>query len=150
LNKTFLCLASAVLLFMTSPSSASATPWAKNPTYASKTGGKLAFGLTNTLLGWTTMFVEAKQPEYKTDWEGFCVGISRSIFNTAAGLVQLATFPVPVDFPDVGRGIHIPTPAALEGGTKTFAKRGSEPAAVSPEPDVQARDAAMAEALAVV
>ncbi len=135
---------------MTSPSSASATPWAKNPTYASKTGGKLAFGLTNTLLGWTTMFVEAKQPEYKTDWEGFCVGISRSIFNTAAGLVQLATFPVPVDFPDVGRGIHIPTPAALEGGTKTFAKRGAEPAAVSPEPDVQARDAAMAEALAVV
>lgn len=149
MNKTAAGFALLMISLLAFPaSSAQASPWAKNPTYLSKTGGKLSFGLTNTVLGWTTMFVEAKQPEYKTDWEGFCVGISRSIFNTAAGLVQLATFPIPVDFPDVGRGLHIPTPAALEGGTFSFAKRGSKPEA-APEPGNDARDAAIEEALAV-
>ncbi len=106
-----------------------ASPWAAQPTYAGKTGGKLGFGLKNSLLGWTMMFVEAKQPEYKKDWEGFCVGISRSVFYTAAGLVQLVTFPVPVDFPDVGKGLHVPTPEKIAGGSRKF---GLEPDASLP------------------
>ena len=115
-----------------------ASPWTQSPTYAGKTGGKLVYGLKNSTLGWTMMFIEAKQPKYKKDWEGFCVGISRSVFYTASGLVQLVTFPVPVDFPDVGKGLHVPEAERIAGGSKKF---GKEPEAPLPSLDSAAAEA---------
>lgn len=125
-NRTpFFLLVLSLIFTVPADVSHAASPWASESTYGSKTAGKLRFGLLNTTLGWTTMFIEAKQPKYRKDWEGFCYGISRSIFNTAAGLVQLATFPVPADFPDVGRGVHIPTPKAIEGGSPEYGKESA-------------------------
>ncbi len=96
-----------VFLFLFS-SSAFASPWAENPGYFPKVFGKLGFGLKNTFLGWTQMFIESTQPKYKTDWEGFCVGMAGALIYTGNGLVHLVTFPIPVDVPDLGKGVHIP------------------------------------------
>ncbi len=107
-----------------------ASPWSQNPTYKSKAKGKLGYGLKNSLLGWTAIFIEPYQPKYGKPWEGFCVGIAQSVFYTASGLIQLVTFPIPVDFPDVGRGIHIPEAEKKYGYKK---KPGAaEPAAAPP------------------
>ncbi len=103
----------AVLLtfqLLLAPSSFAESPWVKNDSVFEKMTGKLGYGLKNSLLGWTSMFIEAAQPQYKTEWNGFCVGVARGIFYTGSGLIQLATFPIPVDFPDLGPGIHIPQP----------------------------------------
>ncbi len=64
------------------------------------------------------MFKESKDTKYNTEWEGFCTGIARSVFYTGSGLIQLVTFPIPVDFPDVGTGIYFPP-----SGPPNFAKR---------------------------
>ena len=84
-----------------------ATPWAEKQTYGEKVSGKFLFGLRNSLLGWTAIFTEPWDSKYvlkKSEWEGFCDGVAKSVFYTANGLVHLVTFPVPVDFPDVGAG----------------------------------------------
>lgn len=84
-----------------------ASPWAEKQGYGEKTAGKFLFGLKNSLLGWTEIFTEPWDSKYdlkKSEWEGFCDGIAQSIFYTANGLIHLATFPVPVDFPDMGAG----------------------------------------------
>jgi hypothetical protein len=106
-SKTILLLAVFISLCLC-PRAAQASPWAQNTGYFGKTGGKFLYGLKNVVFGWMMMFGESQKPEYSKEWEGFCVGISKSIVYTANGLVQLATFPVPVDFPDVGRGVYIP------------------------------------------
>ncbi len=98
------------LQLMLAPAAFCASPWTQNESVGAKMGGKLAYGLKNTFFGWTAMFIEPVQPEYKTEWNGFCVGLARSVVYTAGGLVQLATFPIPVDFPDLGPGLHIPQP----------------------------------------
>jgi len=82
-----------------------ASPWASKESYGGKTAGKFLFGLKNSLLGWTEIFTEPEDHKYdlkKTGWEGLCNGISKTAFYTAGGLIQLATFPVPVDFPNMG------------------------------------------------
>ena len=89
--------------------------------------GKLGYGLKNFLLGWTAMFIEPYQPRYGKPIEGFCVGIAQTVVYTANGLVHIATFPIPMDFPDVGRGIHIPE-VEKKYGHKT------KPAAAQPAP----------------
>ncbi|MBI3314017.1 MAG: hypothetical protein HYZ83_07260 [Candidatus Omnitrophica bacterium] len=96
-----------LLLFIFS-SSVFASPWAENQGYFPKVFGKLGFGLKNTFLGWTQMFIESTQPKYKTDWEGFCVGMAGALIYTGNGLVHLVTFPIPLDVPDLGKGVHIP------------------------------------------
>lgn len=90
-----------------SPASAQSS-WTQQQGYASQTGGKLKFGLVNTFLGWTAMFIEAKQPQHSAEWKGFAAGMPQSLFYTAGGILQLVTFPLPMDFPDMGRGLHIP------------------------------------------
>jgi hypothetical protein len=97
-----------ILFLFVSVQNLQASPWAQNQGYFSKTGGKLAYGLKNVAFGWMMMFAESKMPQYHREWEGFCVGISRSVIYTANGLIHIATFPIPVDFPDVGRGVYIP------------------------------------------
>jgi len=100
----FISLMLLSLILMTQ--AAYASPWAEtNQGYGGKTMGKLGYGLRNSVFGWMQMFKEAKDPKYNTEWEGFCTGIGRSVIYTASGLVQLATFPIPVDFPDVGPGV---------------------------------------------
>lgn len=85
------------------------SPWSEKETYAEKTGGKAVFGVKNTLLGWTAIFTETVKYQYylekKQGWEGFCYGISKSVLYTATGAIQLVTFPIPVDFPNMGEGV---------------------------------------------
>ena len=152
------------------PPVSAASPWAQNPTYGSKVKGKFNYGLKNTLLGWTAMFIEPYQPKYGKRWEGFCVGAAQSVFYTASGLIQLVTFPIPADFPDIGPGIHIPEaekkysyktkPAAVQPAAPTEAAAPAsatervpapapavEPAAAAPSPGDSEEEAAMKAAL---
>ena len=85
-----------------------ASPWADGATWGEKATGKLKYGLTNTLLGWTSLFrepVEASQAG-----ENVFVGIGRGVWDavgqTVGGAVHAVTFPIPQ--------IDIPLP---EGGT---------------------------------
>lgn len=110
-KKFFLSLLALSLLFQFSATSLqAASPWAKETTYGGKTAGKFAFGLKNSLFGWMTPWNESWNKKYQKPWVGFSAGIGGMVVNTAAGLVQLATFFVPVDFPDVGYGLRIPDP----------------------------------------
>lgn len=97
-----------LFFFWSHPCKSEASPWAENEGYGAKTGGKLVFGLKHTLFSWMNPWAEAHDSIYKTPWEGFCAGIGKSVVYTAAGAVQLVTFPIPVDFPNVGLGMHIP------------------------------------------
>ena len=97
-----------VFFFYSCPDHAAASPWAEKEGYGSKTGGKLVFGLKHTLFSWMNPWAEAHDPVYETHWTGFCSGIGKSVVYTAAGAIQLVTFPIPVDFPNVGLGMHIP------------------------------------------
>jgi len=105
-----LFLGAVFFVSLTVPLVHAASPWAKETTYGSKTQGKLAFGLKNTLFGWMAPWAEARAPQYKSEWEGFSAGIGEAVIDTAAGVVQLATFLIPVDFPDIGHGLPIPDP----------------------------------------
>lgn len=136
--------------------SLAASPWAENPTYGSKMKGKFRYGLKNFFLGWTAMFIEPYQPKYKKHWEGFCVGIAQTAFYTTNGLIHLATFPIPVDFPDVGRGIHIPETEKKysykikPAPTPATAPQAAVPATVTPPEPLPAdseKEAAILEAL---
>ena len=97
----------SLALFVLIPQ-AQASPWAKNSGYFGKTAGKLAFGLKHILLGWTAPWLEANEPKYKREWEGFCAGMGKGIVYEGAGLIQTVTFPIPIDFPDIGQGLHLP------------------------------------------
>ena len=85
-----------------------ASPWADGATWGEKAGGKLKYGLTNTLLGWTSLFREPVQASQAG--ENLFVGISRGVWDavgqTVGGALHAVTFPIPQ--------IDIPLP---EGGT---------------------------------
>lgn len=87
---------------------ASASPWAKKEGYFEKTGGKFTHGLKHSLFSWMIWWTESREKNYKNQWEGFSAGIGKSVVYTAGGLIQLATFPAPLDFPNFGIGLHIP------------------------------------------
>jgi hypothetical protein len=107
MKKTVLLILVSFLLSVNPPVS-QASPWSEHSSYAGKTAGKFWFGLKNSVFGWMAMFVEAEKKEYPRKWNGFCVGIARSVVYTANGLIHLATFPIPVDFPNVGKGLGLP------------------------------------------
>ena len=96
-----------MLTFQGLPSFA-ASPWTAKPRYRDQIEGKFVFGLKHTLFSWMNPWPEANDPQYETQWSGFCVGIGKAVVYTAAGMIQLVTFPIPVDFPDIGLGMHIP------------------------------------------
>ena len=85
-----------------------ASSWADGATYGEKVTGKLKYGLTNTLLGWTSLFREPVQASQAG--ENVFVGIGRGVWNavgqTVGGVAHAVTFPIPQ--------IDIPLP---EGGT---------------------------------
>ncbi len=103
-------LAAVLFVFLAAVPVYAASPWAKETTYWGKTRGKLAFGLKNTLLGWMAPWAESRSSKYKSEWEGFSAGFGEFVIDTTAGVVQLVTFPIPVDFPDIGQGLPIPNP----------------------------------------
>ncbi len=114
-------LLSGCLFFSGLASAHAASPWADKQGYGPRTGGKLAFGLKNTLLGWMTPWAEAKNPKYSKEWVGFSAGFGEGLINTGAGVVQLATFLIPVDFPDIGYGLPIPDPERVKNPPKPYA-----------------------------
>ena len=97
-----------LMFFVSTAPSVHASPWAENSNYFTKTAGKLGFGLKNTLFSWMMPWATANDPKYDTPWEGVCVGIAQSVVYTANGLIHLATFPIPIDFPNVGKGAGLP------------------------------------------
>ncbi len=97
------------LALLAAPMSASAaSPWADQSTYGDKAVGKLKYGLTNTLLGWTSLF-RTPVEEVQAGSNVF-VGIGKGLWNgvgqTLGGVVHLVTFPIPA--------VDVPLP---EGGT---------------------------------
>ena len=78
-----------------------ASPWTEEATYGEKSVGKLGYGLTNTVLGWTKLF--STPNEYssagKNVWEGVGQGVIDAVVTTGLGALQLATFPIPADIP---------------------------------------------------
>lgn len=107
MNKVRLPVFLLALLF--AAGTAHASPWAEGKTYGEKTGGKAVFGVKNTLLGWTAFWTEQVKYGYylekKTAWEGMMHGIAKSVLYTGTGAIQLVTFPIPVDFPNMGEGV---------------------------------------------
>jgi len=86
-----------------------ASPWAAETAYSDKMAGKFTFGLTNTMLGWTDIFVEPNRyhNEDRNVWAGVGRGLVDAVANTAGGAFHLVTFMIPVDFPLPDNGVDI-------------------------------------------
>ena len=79
-----------------------ASSWASGATYGEQATGKLKYGLTNLLLGWTELFREPKRAS--AAGENVFAGIGRGVWNavgqTVGGVAHLVTFPIPaIDIP---------------------------------------------------
>jgi hypothetical protein len=98
----------AVALLAAPMSASAASPWADGATWGEKATGKLKYGLTNTLLGWTSLF--RTPSEEMQAGENFFVGVGHGLWNgvgqTVGGILHLVTFPLTT--------IDIPLP---QGGT---------------------------------
>lgn len=97
-----------VALLVGPMTASAASPWADGATYGDKTVAKLKYGLTNTLLGWTSLFRTPMKSSQAG--ENVLVGIGKGAWNavgqTVGGALHAVTFPVPQ--------IDVPLP---EGGT---------------------------------
>lgn len=98
----------AAVLLAGPVSASAASSWAMETTYGAKAGGKLKYGLKNTLLGWTSLFRTPYEATQAGD--NLLVGLGQGLWNavgqTVGGVVHLVTFPLPQ--------LDIPLP---EGGT---------------------------------
>ncbi|MFH1800437.1 MAG: hypothetical protein ABH891_06305 [Candidatus Omnitrophota bacterium] len=111
----------AVLFLLGAMPAYAASPWMAKQNYGGKTWGKFCFGIKNSLLGWMTPWAEAKNPKYQAQWMGYSAGIGEGVVYTAGGLIQLATFFIPVDFPNMGYGLPIPDPERVKNPPKSYA-----------------------------
>jgi len=72
------------------------SPWAHERGWANQARGKFAFGLKNTLLGWTELFTEPY--EAAKNHRNVAVGVGHGLLNglvdTAGGAAHLVTFPI--------------------------------------------------------
>ena len=103
-----------VLSMLLAPLAFAASPWTEEKTYGEKVVGKLGYGLTNTVLGWTKLFSTPNQysNDGKNVWQGVGQGMMDAAVTTVLGAVHLVTFVVPADIP-------IPSDVDLSGaGTK--------------------------------
>ena len=102
-----------VLCMLLAPLAFAVSPWTEEKTYGEKTVGKLGYGLTNTVLGWTKIISTPNDYSSagKNVWQGVGQGLMDATVTTVLGAVQLVTFPIPADIP-------IPSPVNLGGGAK--------------------------------
>jgi hypothetical protein len=102
-----------VLSMLLAPLAFAASPWTEEKTYGEKTVGKLGYGLTNTILGWTKLFSTPNEysNEGKNVWSGVGQGVIDAGVTTVLGAVQLVTFAIPADIP-------IPSDVNLSGAKK--------------------------------
>ena len=101
--------AAIIFLLLAFAAPAQASSWAKKEGYFPRVAGKFLFGLKYTLFSFAEPWLESNEPGYTREWEGFCTGLGKAVVFEAAGLIQLVTFPFPVDVPDVGIGLHLPS-----------------------------------------
>ena len=104
----------AVILGLTvlpAMANAESSPWTSEVGYSNRAIGKLGFGLKNTLLGWTDLFVEPKEALNSGGnfFVGLGAGVKDAVLNTLGGALHLVTFPIPQ--------IDVPLP---EGGVQLF------------------------------
>jgi hypothetical protein len=99
-----------VLSMLLAPLAFAASPWVDGKTYGEKVSGKLGYGLTNTVLGWTKLFTTPNQysNEKKNVWQGVGQGLVDTCVTTVLGAVQLVTFLITAD-------IEIPSAVDLSG-----------------------------------
>ena len=73
-----------------------ASEWASGATYSDQVGGKLKYGLVNTLLGWTSLFSTPYEATQAGD--NLFVGLGQGLWNgvgqTIGGVLHLVTFPI--------------------------------------------------------
>ena len=102
-----------ILSMLLAPVAFAASPWVDGKNYGEKVGGKLGYGLTNTVLGWTKLFTTPNDysSAKKNVWQGVGQGMVDTVVTTVLGAVQLVTFPIPAD-------IEIPSPVDLSGAIK--------------------------------
>ena len=98
-----------VLSMLLAPMAFAASPWTEEKTYGDKMVGKLGFGLTNTILGWTKIFTVPNDysTEGKNVWAGVGQGLIDAAVVTVGGAVQLVTFPIAADIPLPGNGVDL-------------------------------------------
>ena len=98
-----------ILMVMLTPALAfAASPWTEANTYSDKAYEKLAFGVKNTLLGWTDLFYEPYRYDVEGNnvWAGMGKGLFDAVINTAGGAVHAVTFLIPVDVPLPENGVN--------------------------------------------
>ncbi len=102
-----------VLSMLLAPLAFAASPWTEEKTYGEKAVGKLGYGLTNTVLGWTKLFSTPNEysNEGKNVWSGVGQGVMDAVVTTVLGAAHLVTFMVPADVP-------IPSDVNLSGEKK--------------------------------
>ena len=102
-----------ILSMLLAPMAFAASPWTEKTNYSEKVVGKLGYGLTNTVLGWTKIFTTPNDysSEKKNVWQGVGQGFVDAGVTTVLGAVQLVTFAIPADIP-------IPSAVDLSGGAK--------------------------------
>ena len=100
-----------ILSMLLAPVAFAASSWVDGKTYGEKVAGKLGYGLTNTVLGWTKLFTTPNDysSEKKNVWQGVGQGVVDTVVTTVLGAVQLVTFVIPAD-------IEIPSAVDLSGG----------------------------------
>ncbi len=104
-----LCIALIGMAVLAAPVAASAaSEWTTQTTYSKQAAGKLKYGVTNVLLGWTSLFREPIKAGRAG--ENILVGIGRGVWTavgqTVGGAAQAVTFPI--------TAVDVPLP---EGGT---------------------------------
>ena len=83
--------------------------------YLSGVAKKLDLGAANFLVGWTAIVskpVELSKKSSNGNWlvpasQGFAVGTLKASIDTAGGILNLATFPIPQIFPLPEKGVDL-------------------------------------------
>lgn len=90
-----------VFAMLIAPMAFAASPWTEEKAYGDRTVGKLGYGLTNTILGWTKLISTPNDYSSagKNVWQGVGQGLVDAAVTTVLGAIQLVTFPIPADIP---------------------------------------------------
>ncbi|MDD5672293.1 MAG: hypothetical protein PHN49_11705 [Candidatus Omnitrophica bacterium] len=98
-----------------------ASPWMAEKSYGQKVEGKLDFGLMNFLAGWTEIYNQprlAKQ-EGRSIAKAIGTGFLNAAADTVGGLLNVATFLIPVDIPLPHNGVDIDNYKKLDPTSET-------------------------------